>query len=162
MSIGEMNNIKRQSEQEETEYYRHQNMKIRTYRNKVYIHMLYMEPEYIEALPLSVKVKDGYFQPHLDCSQWWSLERDMTPYEDVQDQLEVEINFDFIGVTQFSYQKGIEVGFKDDDQQLLDIEDIKEILTDNSKFYLYTVLTVNCLHIIFSFLSYFHGKQSES
>lgn len=42
--------------------------------------------------------------------------------------------------------------------KVIDVEDIKEILTDNSKYYLYTVLTVNILHLLFTILSEFYGK----
>jgi len=42
--------------------------------------------------------------------------------------------------------------------KVIDPEDIKEILTDNSPFYLYTVLTVNILHIFFTLLGEFYGN----
>ena len=49
--------------------------------------------------------------------------------------------------------------FKDEAAlKVMDPEDIKEILTDNSTFYLYTVLTVNILHIFFTLLGEFYGN----
>lgn len=152
--------MKRKDQEEDSEFASDQKKEVKSLRNKIYIHFLHMQQEYIDVLPLNVKIEDDYFQPHLDCSQFWSLERDTIDYNDLnRDELiELEINFGFIGSTQFQYQKGLQMGLKEDDQNLFDIEDVKEVLTDNTREYLYIVLTVNILHVLFSFLSYFHGK----
>lgn len=112
-----------------------------------------------KTIPEYLGVYENYYQPLLDLTQFWSLERDSVYPEDIGEELQITIDFDTISESQFTYQQVTLMTFRDEAAlKVMDPEDIKEILSDNSAFYLYTVLTVNVLHIFFTLLGEFYGR----
>jgi len=128
-------------------------------RPNIYLQLCYPASENVTEFPnTSVNILNGYFRPPLDDSQWWALERDSIPISQIPDPIKITIHFSLYPFKKLLWQNTFNMALKEEGV-FFDIEDIKEIGSDNSELYIYIFLTVNMLHFVFNTLAYYHGIQ---
>ena len=75
---------------------------------------MYLEQKLDKTMmPIYLKIHDKHYQPHLDISQWWSLERDAIFVEELEDDLDLTFHFDTISLQQMSLQRASKGAFND-------------------------------------------------
>ena len=99
-----------------------------------------------------------FYNPHLDCSQYWVLRRDKVKLSQFveKEEVPIEVEFSTAWIQKFLWTFKFRIAEMQTDSLLHDssaFEEFKTILTDNSFTYLVILFSVNFLHTLFSFLS---------
>ena len=91
------------------------------------------------------------YHPALDCSNYWTLRRDKIPVSKMN-ETSLSVGFYTVWDYQFEWVKHFEMAQKNT-ALLVDVgsafDDLKEMLSDNSYWYLGLLFTVNILHTLF-------------
>ena len=133
------------------------------FKSKLFFSLIYDENKYTQS---SITFKQLYkntlknqkYLPFMDCLQYWTLRRDKLLVENfnTKNLPEIEIEFNITWIFKFEKVLQLYLSEQQTDSFFQDanvFEEFKEILVDNSFYYLVILFGVNFLHTIFSFLA---------
>lgn len=119
------------------------------------VNHLYQKSAKKRTLPLN---KTDYYFPYVDCTNYWTLQRDKLPIKDFKNNetIPIKVEFSLTSASKHRWAFKFYIAENTNMPYLNDIkmlEEFKMILSDNGFYYLVILFSVNILHSLFSVLS---------